>query len=65
MGGPPGGTAPIAAAAPNLPGIQNGALKGAVPTTFDSDRAKTDQFIQEFGLYQVVNLDNTTIVSPF
>jgi hypothetical protein len=46
-GGPPGGVAPIpvAAAAPNLPGIQNGALKGAVPTTFDGDRAKTDQFI--------------------
>jgi Zinc knuckle len=66
-GGPPGGTAPIpaAAAAPNLPGIQNGALKGAVPTTFDGDRAKTDQFIREFGLYCVVNLDNTTIVSPF
>jgi hypothetical protein len=46
-GGPPGGAAPIpaAAAALNLPGIQNGALKGAVPTTFDGDRAKTDQFI--------------------
>jgi hypothetical protein len=45
--GPPGGTAPIpaATAAPNLPGIQNGTLKGAVPMTFDGDRAKTDQFI--------------------
>jgi hypothetical protein len=40
-------------------------LKGAMPTTFDGDRTKTDQFIQEFGLYQVVNLDNATIVSPF
>jgi hypothetical protein len=66
-GGPPGGAAPIpaAAAAPNLPGIQNGTLKGAMPTTFDGDRAKTNQFIQEFGLYCVVNLDNATIVSPF
>jgi Retrotransposon gag protein len=36
-----------------------------VPTTFDGDRAKTDQFIREFGLYRVVNLDNATIVSPF
>jgi hypothetical protein len=36
-----------------------------VPTTFDGDRAKTDQFIWEFGLYRVVNLDNATIVSPF
>jgi hypothetical protein len=66
-GGPPGGAAliPATAAAPNLQGIQNGALKGAVPTTFDGDRAKTDQFIREFGLYRVVNLDNATIVSPF
>jgi hypothetical protein len=46
-GGPPGGLAPIpaAVAVPNLPGVQNGALKGAMPTTFDSNRAKTDQFI--------------------
>jgi hypothetical protein len=52
-GGPPGGAAPmpIAAAAPNIPGVQNGMLKGAVPTTFDGDWAKTDQFIREFGLY--------------
>jgi Retrotransposon gag protein len=66
-GGPPGGPAPTPAAAalPNLPGIQNGALKGAVPTTFDGDQAKTDQFIQEFGLYHVVNLNNATIISPF
>jgi hypothetical protein len=66
-GGPPGGTVPTpaAAAVPNIPGIQNGMLKGAVPTTFDSDRTKTDQFIREFGLYHVVNLNNTTIVSPF
>jgi hypothetical protein len=40
-------------------------LKGAVPTTFNGDRAKTDQFIQEFRLYRVVNLNNATIVSPF
>jgi hypothetical protein len=66
-GGPPGGPAPAPAAValPNLPGVQNGALKGAVPTTFDGDRAKTDQFIREFGLYHVVNLDNATIISPF
>jgi hypothetical protein len=46
-GGPPGGTAPVlaAAAVPNILGIQNGVLKGAVPTTFDGDQAKTDQFI--------------------
>jgi hypothetical protein len=67
MGGPPGGVAPAptAAAVPNLPGIQNRALKGAVPTTFDSDRAKTNQFIQEFSLYCVINLDNATIISLF
>jgi hypothetical protein len=66
-GGPPGGVAlaPAVAAAPNIPRIQNGMLKGAVPTTFDGDHAKTDQFIREFGLYCVVNLDNATIVSPF
>jgi hypothetical protein len=66
-GGPPGGAAPAPAAAaiPNIPGVQNGALKGAVPTTFNDDQAKTDQFIREFGLYQVVNLNNATIVSPF
>jgi hypothetical protein len=57
--------APAATALPNLPGVQNGALKGAVPTTFDGDQAKTDQFIRELGLYRVVNLDNATIVSPF
>jgi hypothetical protein len=64
-GGPPGGAAPAAVAVPNLPGIQNGMLKGAVPTTFDGNRAKTDQFIREFGLYHIVNLNNATIVSPF
>jgi hypothetical protein len=36
-----------------------------VPTTFDGDRTKTDQFIWEFGLYHVVNLNNATIISPF
>jgi hypothetical protein len=36
-----------------------------MPTTFDGDQAKTDQFIREFGLYRVVNLNNVTIVSPF
>jgi hypothetical protein len=64
-GGLPGGAAPAATGVPNLPGIQNGTLKGAMPTTFDSDCAKTDQFIREFGLYCVVNLNNMTIVSPF
>jgi hypothetical protein len=66
-GGPPGGAPPAAAAAaiPNIPGVQNGALKGAVPTTFDSDWAKTDQFIHKFSLYCVINLDNATIISPF
>jgi hypothetical protein len=66
-GGPPGGAAPapVAAVVPNLPRIQNGALKGAVPTTFDGNQAKTDQFICEFGLYRIVNLNNATIVSPF
>jgi hypothetical protein len=46
-GGLPGGTAlaPAVATVPNLPGIQNGMLKGAVPTTFNSDHAKTNQFI--------------------
>jgi hypothetical protein len=65
--GPPGAMPPAAAAAavPNIPGIQNGALKGAVPTMFNGDHTKTDQFICEFGLYQVVNLDNATIISPF
>jgi hypothetical protein len=66
-GGPLGGIPPAAAAtaAPNIPGVQNRALKGAVPTTFNGNRAKTNQFICEFGLYHVVNLNNTTIVSPF
>jgi hypothetical protein len=66
-GGLPGGAAPTpaAAAVPNIPRIQNGTLKGAVPTTFDGDHAKTDQFIQEFSLYQVINLNNMTIISPF
>jgi hypothetical protein len=36
-----------------------------MPTTFDGNHAKMDQFIREFGLYHMVNLDNTTIVSPF
>jgi hypothetical protein len=65
--GPPEGVPPTAAAAaiPNILGVQNGALKGAVSTTFDGDRAKTNQFIHKFGLYHVVNLDNATIVSPF
>jgi hypothetical protein len=45
--GLPGGAAPmpVAAAAPNLPRIQNSMLKGAMPTTFNGNRAKTDQFI--------------------
>jgi hypothetical protein len=64
-GGPPGEVAPAAMAVPNLPRIQNGILKGAMPTTFNGDCAKTDQFIREFRLYHVVNLDNATIVSPF
>jgi hypothetical protein len=64
-GGPPGGAAPAAAGIPNLPRVQNGMLKGAVPTTFDGNRAKMDQFIREFGLYHIINLDNATIVSPF
>jgi hypothetical protein len=33
--------------------------------TFDGDWAKTNQFIREFGLYRIVNLDNATIISPF
>jgi hypothetical protein len=67
VGGPPGGPAPVptAAAVPNLPGVQNSVLKGAVPTTFNGNQAKTDQFIQEFELYCIVNLNNATIVSPF
>jgi hypothetical protein len=46
-GGLPGGAipAPVAATVPNLPRRQNGALKGAIPTTFDGNHAKTDQFI--------------------
>jgi hypothetical protein len=36
-----------------------------MPTTFNGNQTKTDQFIHEFGLYHVVNLDNATIVSPF
>jgi hypothetical protein len=65
--GPLGGAipAPAAATVPNLPGIQNGVLKGAMPTTFDGNRTKTNQFIWEFSLYQVINLNNVTIVSPF
>jgi hypothetical protein len=66
-GGPPEGVPPaaMATAMPNIPGVQNSTLKGAMPTTFDGDRARTNQFIQEFGLYCVINLDNATIVSPF
>jgi hypothetical protein len=50
--GPParglqGGTVPTptVVAVLNLPRIQSRALKGAVPTTFDGDYAKTNQFI--------------------
>jgi hypothetical protein len=47
IGGLPGGAAPapVAAAIPAILGIQNGALKGAMPTTFNGNCAKTDQFI--------------------
>jgi hypothetical protein len=38
-GGLPGGVAlaPAMAAVPNIPGVQNRVLKGAVPTTFDGN----------------------------
>jgi hypothetical protein len=40
-------------------------LKGKVPDSFDSDRAKTTKFINAFALFQINNEDNSYMKNPY
>jgi Retrotransposon gag protein len=66
-GGPPaGGPAPAAAAAPAAPAPVNGrTLNGSPPQIFDGSRNKSDVFIQEFSLYQMINRNHDTMRVPY
>ena len=42
-----------------------GGLRGNPPSIFDGNRAKADDFIREFTLYQIVNSDSPQMKIPF
>ncbi|KAH9159813.1 hypothetical protein EDB89DRAFT_2082996 [Lactarius sanguifluus] len=64
-GGPPGGGGPgIGGGAAPGAGGANGKLGGNPPTDFNGTRALADQFMQEFNLYCLTNIDAEQMVSP-
>ncbi|KAH9059455.1 hypothetical protein EDB83DRAFT_2520577 [Lactarius deliciosus] len=64
-GGPPGGGGPgIGGGATPGAGGANSKLGGNPPTDFDGTRALADQFMQEFNLYRLTNIDTEQMVSP-
>ncbi|KAH8978357.1 hypothetical protein EDB83DRAFT_2327335 [Lactarius deliciosus] len=64
-GGPPGGGGlGIEGGATPGAGGANGKLGGNPPTDFDGTRALADQFMQEFNLYRLTNINVEQMVSP-
>ena len=65
-GGPRGGGSnPGAAPAPfAAAGGANGGLKGNMPTVFDGDRSKSDQFLREFCILMMSNRGHHAIMVP-
>jgi hypothetical protein len=45
-----------------LVGSTNGGLKGNMPTVFDGDRSKSDQFLREFRILLLSNRGHHSLV---
>jgi hypothetical protein len=63
-GGPPAGGGPFRPPGGVPGGGGNGKLGGNPPDTFDGDRAMVDQFINQFNLYRITNLDAEQMINP-
>jgi hypothetical protein len=61
---PPGGGPPGGAPGGGRGGGGNDKLGGNPPDTFDGDRAMVDQFMNQFNLYRITNLDAEQMTNP-
>ena len=63
-GGPPGGGGPGGVLGQPGGGTGSGKLGGNPPVIFDGDRSKADEFMNDFNLYRMTNIDTDQMTNP-